>query len=67
MTALGWLLRIIGGAIIVLGWFGYLGTFGEDGALQFMADSILYPVIATIIGIIVLIVGGAIGRSKERA
>ena len=58
---LGWLLRIIGGLIIIFGWFAYLGSFGEN-TLQFMQGSVLYPIIATIIGLIIMFLGGALRR-----
>jgi hypothetical protein len=64
---LGWLLRIIGGVIIIIGWLAYTGSMNEMGgySLQFMKNSVTYPIIASVIGIIVLIIGTALGRKRE--
>jgi arginine exporter protein ArgO len=64
MALFGWLLRIIGGLIIVFGWFAYLGTFGAN-TLKAMQDSIVYAIIATIVGLIIMILGAGIGRRKK--
>ena len=64
MSLFGWLLRIIGGVIIVLGWFAYIPDVWNTDAINFMKDSVLYPIIATVLGLIVIIIGGAL-RSKK--
>jgi hypothetical protein len=63
----GWLLRIIGGAMIIIGWLAFTGSMDEMGgySLKFMEKSVTYPIIATVIGLVILIIGTALGRKKE--
>ena len=64
---IGWLLRIAGGAIIVVGWLVFTGSITkiESYSLEFMTTSIVYPIIASVIGLIILILGVAVGRTKK--
>jgi hypothetical protein len=64
---LGWLLRIVGGFIIIVGWLAYTGSMNEMGgySLEFMKNSVTYPIVASVIGIIVLVMGTALGRKKD--
>ena len=64
---IGWSLRIIGGVIIVIGWLSYTGSLKEMGgySLEFMKNSVTYPIVASVIGLIVLVIGTALGRKKE--
>ena len=64
MSLFGWILRIIGGLIIVLGWFAYIPDVWNAEAVDFMKGNILYPIIATIIGLIIIVIGGSL-RSKK--
>ena len=64
---IGWSLRIIGGVIIVIGWLAYTGSLKEMGgySLEFMKNSVTYPIVASVIGLIVLVIGTALGRKKD--
>jgi hypothetical protein len=65
MSLFSWILRIIGGLIIVLGWFAYIPNTWNAEAVEFMKGNILYPIIATIIGLIIIVIGGSLGTSKK--
>jgi hypothetical protein len=65
MSLFSWILRIIGGLIIVFGWLAYIPGTWDAEAVNFMKGNILYPIIATIIGLIIIIIGGGLGPSKK--
>jgi len=59
-------IKDIGGVIIVIGWLSYTGSMNEMGgySLEFVKNSITYPIVASVIGLIVLVMGTALGRKK---
>jgi hypothetical protein len=61
MTALGWALRIVGGLIIIFGWFAYADKFGEIALFQNIAT----PIILTVVGAVLLFLGGMLGKPKK--
>jgi hypothetical protein len=61
MTALGWILRIVGGLIIIFGWFAYTDKFGQIA----LFENIITPIILTVVGALLLFLGGAIGKPKK--
>ena len=63
----GWILRILGGVIVIIGWLAFMGSITEIGSysMEFMKNSVVYPIVATVIGIIILIWGAVIGRARK--